>query len=96
VERELETDAPPLVNHAPAQDSTDLQQVLEQLQTLAPLLQQSDMQALEVHAGLANLASPNPEMLKGLNEAIAAFDFALAHRQCLALIEALGHPPERA
>lgn len=85
-----------MVEPTATQAHTDLQHVLGQLQTLAPLLQQSDMQALEVHAGLANLACPNPEILKGLNEAMAAFDFSLAHRQCMALIEALQHPPERA
>jgi hypothetical protein len=65
---------------------------LAQLRSLANLLQQSDMQALEVHAGLASLACPNPEMFQGLDEAVAAFDFGAAHKHCTALIDALEHP----
>lgn len=64
---------------------------LERLRRLDDLLQQSDMEALQVHAELMQMPSRELDMVSGLDEAIAALDFNLAHKRCAALIEAMQH-----
>jgi hypothetical protein len=96
IAQEMEQESTPAPTNTAAPAGTEIKQLVGQLLQLASLLQQSDMQALEVHAGLSTLACTNPDMLHGLNEAMAAFNFNAAHKHCTALIAALTPPAQNA